>query len=413
MFYRINGSTALVQKSQDAVDLAFTYHGSASGTILADEEQRGLASYIGSELCTAVETSYSLAYMYQVLGNNEFADRAERTIFNAMPVMLTGDKWAHQYMDQPNQPFAMSTIQANGSVPPVFTTANSGVATTFGMEPLYPCCTVNHGQGYPKFISNSWVAVGKSGLGHALLSPSSVNTTVNGGAVSIKCDTSYPFDNTLSYTIDAKSSFDLYLRLPAWATGFTITAVGSSSSSSSSDAKAGGDDSGMQKVPVRSGHTTVTFKINAGIRTEERPANAVAVYYGNMLYALDVGFTENSTLPHAYYDPNGPGISGLPFPELRDYYINSTKPWNVAIDPSTIKYNGAGSQQLKNPIFEQGAPPNYMTVEGCQIKWPLYMGVTPDIAPSDRTCVGGKAQYRLIPYGAAKVHMSDLPVVKL
>lgn len=406
----MNGDKELIQKSHDAVDWTFQYHGAASGTVLADEKESSLASYIGSELCTAVETSYSLAYLYQALGSNYFADKAERAIFNAMPVMLTGDKWAHQYMDQPNQPWAIDTYK-DGSVPPVFTTANSGVATTFGMEPLYPCCTVNHGQGYPKFISNSWVNVGKTGLGHALLSPSSVSTQVNGGDVSIDCHTSYPFDNTLTYDINAKSAFDFYVRVPDWASGYTLVAVGSSSSSAG--ASASGSSKGLQKIPIRAGNTKVTYTIKAGIRTEARSADTVAVYYGNMLYALDVGYAEKSSFPHAYYDPRGPGLDYLPFKQLRDYYINNTMPWNVAIDPSTLKYHGAGDQQLKDPIFEQGAPPNYMTVKGCEIKWGLYMATTPDIAPSDRTCIGDQKTYRLVPYGAAKVHMSDLPTVKL
>lgn len=365
---------------------------------------------MGAELCTAVETSYSLAYLYQILGSNSFADRAERTIFNSFPVMMTGDKWAHQYMAQSNQPWAINTTKPDGNTPPVFTTANNGVSTTFGMEPLYPCCTVNHGQGYPKFISNSWVAVGKKGIGHALLSPSKVSTTVNGGAVTITCDTKYPFDMTLTYTVNAKSDFDFYLRVPDWANSFTITAK--RDAETVSDVVEGKNQRGMQKISLKAGTTNVKYVIATQISTEARSGDTVAVFFGNMLYALDVGFSQTSSYPHAYNNPKGPGLDYLPFKQLRDYYIKSTKPWNVAIDPSTLKYNGADGQQLKDPIFEHGAPPNFMTVQGCEIKWGLYMDTTPDWPPADRKCTGERKTYRLIPFGAAKVHMSDLPVVK-
>lgn len=410
VIYRMTGDEEMLVKSQNAVDWTFQYHGSASGSVLADEWERDLASYIGSELCTAVETSYSLAYMYQVLGNNSYADRAERTIFNAFPVMLTGDKWAHQYMDQPNQPFALSTIAPDGSVPQVFTTANSGVATTFGMEPLYPCCTVNHPQGYPKFVSNSWVMY-KGGLAHALLSPSTVTTVVNGGAVKVECETNYPFSNVLRYTVTADKPFTLYLRMPEWSDSksSTLSQIGASTSRLTTDAD---PTTGMTQIAVNPGQTTITYVIVAGVRTEQRPNNSVAVFYGNLLYALDVGFSQTSSLPHAYYDPRGPGISGLPFAELRDYYVNSTKPWNVAIDPSTLQYHGVSdSATLPDPIFEQGAPPNYMIVDGCEIDWPLYLGVTPDRPPLTRSCVGERTSYRLVPYGGAKVHMADLPTI--
>ncbi|KAL7896849.1 hypothetical protein HDV64DRAFT_56747 [Trichoderma sp. TUCIM 5745] len=410
VIYRMTGDDEMITKSENAVDWSFQYHGSASGSILADERERDLSSYIGSELCTAVETAYSMAYMYQVLGDNSYADRAERTIFNAFPVMLTGDKWAHQYMDSPNQPSALSIIQPDGSVPQVFTTANSGVATTYGMEPLYPCCTVNHPQGYPKFVANSWV-LHNGGLAHALLSPSTVTTVVNGGSVTVECDTNYPFSNVLTYSVDADKPFTLYLRMPEWADGqmSTLTQSGASSSRLSLNAD---ETTGMTRINLNAGKTTITYVIVAGVRTEERPNNSVAVFFGNLLFALDVGFSETSSLPHAYYNPTGPGISGLPYSQLRDYYYNSTKPWNVAIDPSTIKYHGVSSSTtLPDPIFEQGAPPNYMTVSGCQIDWPLYMGVTPDVPPEQRTCVGPETTYKLVPYGGAKVHMSDLPVV--
>lgn len=408
--YRFKGTDYFVQKSKNAVDWAFKYHGSASGTILADEEQRDLAHYMGSELCTAVETGYSLAYMYQVLGDNQYADCAERTIFNALPVMMTGDKWAHQYMAQPNQPFAVSTIQPDGSVPNLFTTANSGVATTFGMEPQYPCCTVNHPQGYPKFVSNSWVRIGENGLGHALLSPSTVTTTVSGGNVKIRCDTQYPFAMSFTYTIQTEKDFDFYFRVPEWAQISTVSLVNAGSAA----AQANPDrNAGMHRFSIKAGQATLQIRLGTKVRLEERPRDTTSVFYGNLLYALDVGYEVTSTLPHAYFDPKSGGIGGLPFKQLRDDYVNSTKEWNIAIDSSTIKYYGLpaeGAANVPNPVFEDHAAPTYMTVEGCTIKWDLHLGVTPDWAPQDRTCTGPKKTYRLIPYGSAKVHMTDLPV---
>ncbi|KAJ6441195.1 putative AC transposase [Purpureocillium lavendulum] len=311
--YRINGSREMVQKSHDAVDWTFKHHGSASGTVLADERERDLAPYMGSELCTAVEAAYSLAYMYQALGSNDFADRAERAVFNAFPVMMTGDKWAHQYMAQPNQPHALNVTADDGHVPPVFTNANGGMALIFGMEPQYPCCTVNHPQGYPKFVSNSWVAVGEKGLGHVLLGPSTVTARVNGGAVKVTCDTAYPFDDVLRYTVEAERDFDLYLR------------------------------SSMRKI-----------------RTEARSNNTVAVFHGSLLYALELRTKTTSSYPHA------------------------TSAWNVAVDPSTLEYHGLRGSRLPDPVFAQGAPPNYMTVDGCEIEWDLHLGLSYRLIPFHR-----------------------------
>ena len=132
---------------------------------------------------------YSMSYLYQMLGDNKFADQCELATFNALPTMMTPDHWAHQYIAQPNQPWSRK-VQSSG----LFWNVGD-YATTFGLcicpalspsssltnrptAPNYPCCTVNHPQGFPKFLSASFVLLGANSLGHALLSPAAVSTVL-------------------------------------------------------------------------------------------------------------------------------------------------------------------------------------------------------------------------------------------
>ena len=57
-----------------------------TGKLLRCSAERNELTNIRSETCTLVETMYSLSYLYQAVGDNDFADKCERTAFNALPV---------------------------------------------------------------------------------------------------------------------------------------------------------------------------------------------------------------------------------------------------------------------------------------------------------------------------------------
>ena len=334
-------------------------------------------------------------------GNPQYADRAERAAFNAYPVMMTGDKFGHQYISQQNQ---IHATEQNVSSP--YVNAHSPFASVFGLEPNYKCCTMNHGQGYPKFISNSWVTIGHSGLAHALLGPSIVQTTINGGSVRVTVDTNYPFNNVLTYNVESDKDFDLHVRVPSWYMPDSSSIVtGGSSSSLSPD-----PSTGLHKVFLPAGTSTVTYKLGAAIRSEGRANNTIAIYYGAVSYALDIGVTTWQTLPHIVGSPYGE-MNWLP-EYIHDYFYDSTEDWNVAIDPSTWNYNANTSEDgMADPLYDPYAPPTSITVRGCTIDWNLYMNEYVDWAPERPVCVGEPKNYTLLPLGGAKVHMSDLPVV--
>lgn len=50
-----------------------------------------LTYFPSSELCMAVESMFSYAYLYRFHGATEFADRAELAAFNAFPAAMSPD----------------------------------------------------------------------------------------------------------------------------------------------------------------------------------------------------------------------------------------------------------------------------------------------------------------------------------
>lgn len=352
---------------------------------------------------------YSLAYLYQALGVSSYADLAEVTAFNAMPAMATPDWWGRQYMEQPNQPYA-----ANLTETPFWNTNSWGV--TFGLEPNYPCCTVNHPQGWPKFLGNSWARVGERGVAHVLLGPSQVKVESGNGEAIVKCETAYPFQDKLEYTVDAPSDMDLYLRIPAWADSGACIDMDGKTTPVSTD-----PTSGLHKINIPKGKSSLTYTLPSNIRTTPRANDTIAVYKGSLLYALEVTNTNTSTPPKPYSNPGfGEEYYNASYapPQARDWQYHNTSAWNYAIDPKTLTYQSSASEgtALANPLFGPGGPPGWMEVQACEIDWPMaFNGSVAGFPPTGekKKCVGPKRVVRLVPYASAKTHMAELPVVDL
>ena len=348
---------------------------------------------------------YSLEYLYQALGTSSYADLAERTAFNALPAMLTPDWWAHQYMAQPNQPYSQ-----NLSTTPFSTSGD--YAQVFGLEPEYPCCTVNHPQGLPKFLMNTFATSGDNALAHTQLAPASVKTTLSGsgGDVSVDCETNYPFGSTLNYNITSAGAFDFLVRVPAWfdASNSSIAVNGGTTGPLSPDAT-----TSLHTVSLEGGSNTIVYTLGSSIYTTPRANDTVAVYNGALMYALDVANTNSSAYPR---NPQGTADQppGLPS-QSRDWVFQNATAWNYAIDPSTFSFSGANDGDLPSPVFAPGSPGVSITARACQIDWPLWLDSVPGAPPtgSARTCVSDPETVTLVPYGSAKTRMGELPTIDL
>lgn len=419
--YRFTANESLLEYNRNGVNWTFAYHGDPAGSIVGDEREAGINANRGSELCTAVEIMYSMSYLYQSLGDNYFADRCELAAFNALPVSITSDHWARQYLTLASEPYTGRLDGPN----PFFNVGDHGIV--YGLEPNYPCCTVNMPQGLPKFLSASFAQSGDNGIIHALLGPAQVTTTTSSNtSVTITCNTNYPFSHELYYDISASAPFTLYLRVPSW-----YVHANSSIRLGSFGARYPLDPdphTGLAPVSLSAGTSTVKYTLSATIQVLPRANSTVAVYYGSLLYALDVGQIENTMAADLYNasyasgtDPYHAGSLSLPS-EIRNLAFTNTKPWNIAIDTSTLTFhttaNFTDETALPNPIFKYGAPPTYITGKGCQIDWPVYDGLPAPLPAlpqgvDHRICTGNMTDVVLRPYGSLKVHMAELPTVDL
>ncbi|KAI3328555.1 duf1680 domain-containing protein [Ustulina deusta] len=398
--YRTSHDEALKVQTRAAVDLVAKYHTSLAGTIIGDELITDLNPNRGAELCTSAELMFSLSWIYQYLADNDIADWVELTAFNAFPGQIWPDWWSHQYVQQENQPWARNLTEQ----PEMWVNVGS-YGNVFGLEPNYPCCTVNHPQGYSKFLANSFVGTEDGGIAHVLLSPGSVSTTLGNNKVTISADTNYPFSMGLSYSISTDRDFAFYVRIPSWANpSSTVTEP------SGNRAHISPTEAGLQRFHVPKGQSRISVNLQTEARVVERANNTAAVYYGPLLYSLALDFNETTRQPVAYnggfLDPSSTTA------RTHDHIVETTELWNIAIDPSQIKVIESDTTQLSNPVWAFGAPPLELRVAATEIDWPIAWD-SPANPPQNPQAKGEPFSARFVPFASAQVHMTHLPKLEL
>jgi uncharacterized protein len=219
--YRLFGETATeLNNLKRQIATLDRFHGLPNGMFSCDEHLAGLDPSHGTELCTVVETLYSLEVALATFGDASIGDRIEKIAFNALPGTFDDDMWSHQYDQQSNQ-----ILVGLNSKP---WTTNGPESNLYGLEPNFGCCTANFHQGWPKFTSSLWMSSPDGGLVAPLYAPCEVETVVAGQKISVSVETGYPFRQDVRIILSPKTSvrFPLRLRIPAWARGATVRVNG-------------------------------------------------------------------------------------------------------------------------------------------------------------------------------------------
>jgi hypothetical protein len=356
----------------------------------------------GIELCGVVEAMFSYNTMFSVHGDVEFADRAEKISYNALPATWAsptgGDMWAHQYLQAINE---INAINAN----PHAWTHDGGAAETYGLEPNYGCCTANFNQGWPKFASMIVYSTADKGAAIGLYAPST-SKLPDGSTVDI--DTSYPYEDEIRITVDAKAAMPLYVRIPGWAvSGTTINGK----------AVPAGSAGTMLKQACTSGKNTFVLKFTPKIKVEQwgdKGATGASVTRGVLLYTLPI-------VPN--YTVYGHHFGGAD--QSNDYELRPTSPWQYALDvnpdePSkSLTFASTGYVDGSAPFNHSGWP---VTITATVRKLPSWGEALNSAAPPPQSpaCVdqngkdnkqcGTPEKVTLVPYGGTELRIGEFPI---
>ncbi len=364
-----------------------TYHGLPNGMFSCDEHFAGTNPSQGTELCTVVETMFSLEQSLAILGDASIGDRLERIAFNALPGTFTDDMWAHQYNQEPNQ------VEVSLHRRPW--TTDGPESNLYGLEPNFGCCTANFHQGWPKFAASLWMASEDDGLVAAAYSPCEVHTTMGGTEVHLLEETEYPFRGSVRITItpSAPSTFPLRLRIPAWADGMTVTVNGQ----------------------VQTGAAVAGFR---RLDRTWKSGDVIAIEFP-MTPTVSRGFHQSVSIDR------GPLVFSYPIGEdwvkLRtrgmtaDWQVFPTSEWNyaLAVDEGTAHGLAVEEQPVGGSPFALTGTPVKLQVAARKVPlWRAVDGVADPVPQSPVTSDEAEETITLVPYGAAKLRITAFPQLK-
>ncbi len=363
------------------------YHGLPNGMFSCDEHFAGRNPSQGSELCTVVETMFSLEQSLAILGDAAIGDRLERLAFNALPGTFTDDMWAHQYNQEPNQ------VEVSLHRKPW--TTDGPESNLFGLEPNFGCCTANFHQGWPKFAASLWMASADDGLVAAAYSPCEVRTRVRDTVVHISEETDYPFRGTVRIKVDPASAveFPLRLRIPGWAEGAAISVNGQAQALPAADTfakidrkwKAG--DLVELKLPLRP-------RISRGFN------DSVSIDRGPLVFSFPIG--------EDWVKLRDRGMTA-------DWQVFPSSQWNyaLAVDEQAIGTVAVKEAAVgKAPLTLKNAPIT-LEMEARKVPaWRAVDGVADPVPQSPVSSGEPKERIMLVPYAAAKLRITAFPELK-
>jgi hypothetical protein len=387
-------------------------HGQAGGRFSGDEHLSGKRPTQGTELCSIVEFMFSLENLYEIFGDNRFADKLELLAYNSLPGSTTPDMWAHQYDQQSNQVLVSGAKRAWST--------NGNFSNIYGLMPNFGCCLANMHQGWPKYVESMWMATNDNGIIGVAYGPSIVKAKVGrGNYVTINEETNYPFEGKIKLRIstDKKIKFPLYLRIPGWEEFVTI------SYRNKSVIGKGGETIRIEEKWNDGDEIVMNFSMK--LRSENRYNNSVSIIRGPLYFSLRIEKEFKKTKLN--YDNFG-------YKGSVDWEIYPKNDWNwglmidrgnlisgtqvITNQPGIYPFADKGdlvwsSDSSRYITWEQDAPV-LIKLRGMKIKeWTIVNNSADDPPLSPVKPEGDPGALTLVPYGCTRLRITEFPVMDI
>lgn len=398
IYYQAKKDPELLKSLKTGWNDIMTLHGLPHGMYSGDEDLHGNDPTQGIELCSIVETMFSMEQMIGITGDPTYMDALERMTYNALPTQTTDDYNSRQYFQIANQ------VQVSRGVFDFSLPFQRGMCNVFGLYAGYTCCTANMHQGWTKFTSHLWYATPDKGLAAILFAPSTITAKVGDETVvTIAEETNYPFEDQINFTINTPKSVDfpLEIRIPVWCKEATLLLNGQKLRT-----EQGGKIARIKRI-WKNGDK-LTLQLPMEVVTTNWAKNSRAIERGPLVYALKIEedwIKKEIKEEGTYFEirPLSNWNYGLPRPVIQKTTENvmvKIKPlsdafvWNSANAPVEIKTKGK-----KIPSWQLIAGVAHQPIT---TRAGVYQG---EVEKEEETIT-------LIPYGCSKIRIVAFPVVK-
>jgi len=346
----------------------------------------------GAETCSLVEFMYSDESLLKITGEPRYAERCEEIAFNSLPASTLSDLKGLHYLTAPN------LISCDSSGDHDF--QNGG--TLLSYDPWsYRCCQHNFAFGWPYFSEHLWMATQDEGLAAALYAPSRVTAKVRSGAeVRVDEDTSYPFGDTIDFTIStaAPVGFPLYVRIPEWCAKARLLINGEPASVQAPAASY----VVLDRIWKNGDQVRLELPQEIEVKTWAGLGNAVSVRRGPLWFSLKIG----EEMKRYGGTDAWPALEILP-----------TTPWNygLAVDraaPAAAVVLAETKAPAYQP-FTLEAAPVVLKARAKRIPgWTAEKRMVGKVPPSPAKTDAPEEEVTLVPMGCARLRISVFPTVK-
>ena len=413
-YYMLTGDEKMLHASYNVQNLIRRTFGQVPGGMFgADENAR--MGYIdprqGVETCGMVEQMASDEIMLRFTGDTRWADNCEDVAFNTYPAAVMPDFKALRYITAPNM------VQSDSK------NHNPGIDNSgpfLSMNPFSSrCCQHNHAQGWPYYSENLVYATPDNGVAAVLYAACTAEVKVaDGKKMTISETTNYPFDETISFTIDrGKARFPFYLRIPRWTRGATVSVNGEPVSVRPVSGKYLVIDREWKKGD----RLTLRFPMHLSTRMWQVNKHSVSVDYGPLTLSLKIKerYVQRDSKETALHDSKWQKNADASQWPTTEIYADS--PWNYALQLRGFGRHALdGIQVVKkewpadNFPFTLDSVPLEFKAKGRRVpSWTMdetgLCGVLPD---EDAAKAEQLEDITLVPMGAARLRISAFPTTR-